>query len=67
MEAVVILTGTIPPDTRTIILVIIPLMATLTMGGIPEAHTYIGIPRQDGTPIRRRILIGFPMSDGADR
>ena len=63
----VIRTGTITPGIRTIILVIITLMATLTMDGTREARTNIGIPRPHGTPIRRPILIGYPMSDGADR
>ena len=62
----VIRIGTIAPATRTIMLVTIMLMAIRTTGGIRETLTNIGTPRPHGTRIRRRILIGYLISDGGD-
>jgi hypothetical protein len=42
-------------------------MATHIMGRIRETHTNIGTLPLNGIPIRRPILIGYPMSDGVNR
>ena len=58
-------TGTIIPGIPTIILAITTFTVTPTMGGIRGPHTLTGIPRPHRIRIRRRILIGYPMSAGA--
>jgi|SRR5271169_3753465 len=58
--------GIIIPGIPTIILAIITRTAIHTIDGIRGPCTLTGIPRPHRIPIRRRILIGYPMSAGAE-